>query len=288
MKKNMNSRLLRFFLAMTMVGIAGTFFLSGCDTAITTTYDEQIVVGAFIYANEPIDSIVLHRTTPFGSYYGDAESAVSGATVSITVDNFVIPFYDNGFLPGRYYGQLVAQPGKTYTISIDVPNKQKGGWHHLTATTTVPMPIHLTSLADSVRWKTFTFDTNNVASLAFLVTATPTDTSDHRYLLSVTARNPTGRIRLLRFNPDTTALTEYSEVATGPEIALTARLLDWFGENRITMYAIDTNWWDYQRQVTTFGANRDYQPTLNHVNGGMGIFGSAARDTVTVFIVPKQ
>jgi len=274
------------FLAMTLLAC----FFYGCDTAIESNYTEQIVVGAFLYANEPVDSIVLHRTTPFGSYYDDLDYAVDGAQVSITVDGVVHNLLP-GTRKGRYYlpaSDLVIAAGKTYNLSIVAPNLQAGGEHVISATTTVPMSIHLSSLADSVRGKTFIFDTNNVASLAFLVTATPTDASDHRYLLSVTALDTS--IGMIHFGnmKDSIRLTRYSEVATGPAIAVTARFLEWYGPNLITMYAIDTNWWDYQRQVPNFGGGTDYQPSLNHITGAIGIFGSAARDTVSVFIKPKS
>jgi len=275
-----------WLLAMTLT--ACLFF--GCDNAIQSNYSEQIVVGAFLYASEPIDSIVLHRTTPFGSYYDDLDYAVEGAQVTITVDGTVHTLLP-GTRKGRYFlpaSDLIIQGGKTYNLSIVTPNLQAGGQHNISATTIVPMPIHLSSLADSIRGKTFVFDTNNVASFGYLVTATPTDASDHRYLLSVTALDTSFGMIKIRRNEDSTRLTKYSEVATGPEIAATARFLNWYGPNQITMYAIDTNWWDYQRQVPNFGGGTNYQPSLNHIIGGIGIFGSAARDTVSVFIKPKN
>jgi len=268
----------------------GVVFLCGCDNAIQSNYNEDIVVGAFLYANEPVDSIVLHRTTPFGSFYDDLDYAVENAQITITVDGVVHTLLP-GTRKGRYYlpsSELIIKGSKTYNLSITAPNLQTGGQHHLSAITTVPMPIHLTSFADSIRGKTFIFDTNNVASFAYLVTATPTDTSDHRYLLSVSALDTSFGLIHIRRMEDSTIITKYSEVATGPAIAVTARFLDWYGPNLITMYAIDTNWWDYQRQVPNFGGGTNYQPSLNHVTGGMGIFGSGARDTVSVFIKPKD
>ena len=59
---------------------------SGCDYPIESDYEEQIVVGAFLYAGSPIDSIVLHRTTPLGDYYDDLDYAVDSAQVIVTVD----------------------------------------------------------------------------------------------------------------------------------------------------------------------------------------------------------
>ena len=125
-----------------------TLAIAGCDTAIDTAYNEQIVVGAFLYANEPIDSIVLHRTTPFGSYYDDLDYAVDSAQVTVTVDG-VPHVLQPGARKGRYFlpaSELIVQGSKTYTLSISAPDYQTGGRHSLSGTTTVPMPIHLLSL----------------------------------------------------------------------------------------------------------------------------------------------
>src|ERR1700685_880302 len=89
---------------------------SGCDNAIQSDYEEQIVVGAFLYAGGPIDSVILHRTTPLGSYYDDTDYAVAGAQVIVTVDGVphtLLPLAEKG----RYYlpaSQLIVQGGKTY------------------------------------------------------------------------------------------------------------------------------------------------------------------------------
>ncbi len=41
-------------------------FAYGCDGAIESEYVEQITVEGFIYPGEPIDSIILRYTVPFG------------------------------------------------------------------------------------------------------------------------------------------------------------------------------------------------------------------------------
>ncbi len=273
--------------------------MCGCDTPIQSNYTEQLVVDGFIYAGEPIDSIVLHRTTPFGDYYDDLDYAVDSATITITADGVAHTLLPTG-LKGRYdlpISDLVVQGGKTYTLSITAPDRQTSGIHTVTATTTVPMPIHYSAIVDSLRGQTFIVDTNNLASLVFPVTAGPVDNPNREYLLSVQALDtaladslsPSTRGHMATEIPDidSNLTIRYSNIATGPEIAITPRLFLWYGPNLITFYAIDTNWADYQRQVIGRGGT-DYQPTLNHINGGIGVFGSAARDTVTIFIKPKD
>ncbi len=266
-----------------------TAVFTGCDNPIQSAYQEQLVVDGFIYANEPVDSIVLHRTTPFGEYYDDLDYAVDSATVTITVDGVPHKLLPTG-LKGRYYlpaSDLIVVGGKTYDLAIIAPNHQTGGVHSVSATTTVPMPIHFSAIADSVRGKTFTLDTNNLSNFAFVVTAGPVDEPNREYLLSVQALDTTYGLIRHREGSDSLATMRYSNIATGPAIAVTPGLLSWYGPNLITFYAIDTNWSDYQKQLIGRGGT-DYQPSLNHINGGIGVFGSAARDTVTIFIKPKS
>ncbi len=275
------------------VALLGIIALSGCDQPILSNYQEQLVVNSFIYANGGIDSVVLHRTTPFGDTFNDIDYAVTGATVIVTsngvADTLLPGTAGDPTLKGRYYlpqSKLIVQGGQTYNLSVTAPNLQSGGTHYATSSTTVPMPIHLEPLADSIRGQTLILDTNNLASFAFLLTAGPVDNPNREYLLSIVALDTTyGRIRTNGEGQDTTLTVRYSNIATGPEIAVTSRLLGWYGPNLLTFYAIDTNFADYQRQLTGGG---NFQPTLNHIIGGIGVFGSAAIDTVSFILKPKQ
>ncbi len=269
-------------LAMTVL----CAIVSGCDQPIQSAYQEQINVASFIFANEAIDSVVLHRTTPFGDYYDDLDYAVDSAIVIVTT-NGVADTLLPATLKGRYYlpaSKLVVQGGQTYNLTIIALNEQTGGTHVLTAATTVPMPIHLDSIPPSFHGQTVTLDTTDLAAFAFLLTAGPVDESNREYLLSVTALD-TNVGRIHNGGDSSTNRVRYSNIATGPEIAITSRFFTWYGPNLITFYAIDTNFADYQRQLSGGG---NYQPTLNHINGGIGVFGSAARDTVSIVVMPKQ
>lgn len=277
-------------LAMTMViAMMSGITFSGCDDAILSNYQEQLVINSFLYANHPIDSIVLHRTTPFGDYYDDLDYAVDSATVIVTnngvADTLLPGIVGDPALKGRYYlpaGKLIVQGGQTYNLSVTAPNYQTGGTHFATSTTTVPMPIHLDSLVESFRGQSIVLDTNNLAAFAFLVTAGPIDEPSREYLMSVTALDTNdGRIHV--GGDSSSETTRYSQIATGPQIAISSRFFTWYGPSLLTFYAIDTNFADYQRQLSQGG---DYVPTLNHINGAIGVFGSAAIDTVSFIIKP--
>ena len=279
-----------FRTAGLLSALALVMLLASCDQAITTAYTEQLNVACFLYADAPVDSVVLHRTTPFGAYYDDLDFAVDSATVVITVDG-VAHTLKAGATKGRYYlppSELTIEGGKTYTLTVTAPNHQTGGLHHLYATTTVPMPITLDPRVDSIRGRTVTLDTNQLASFAFIVAAGPVDEPNRKYLLTVEALDTSyGKIHQRREGPDSVQRLRYSFTQTGPAIAVTSRLFGWYGPSKLTFYAIDTNWYDYQRQLLAATATL-YQPSLNHITGGMGIFASGGRDTVSFVLLPKK
>ncbi len=256
-----------------------------CDGAINSEYHEQLVVAGYLFAGSPIDSIILHRTTPFGDYLDDLSSAIDSATVKIIVDgneHTLLP----GSRKGRYYlpaSELIVQGGKTYDLRVTYRNNS------LESVTTVPMPIHLTGLNDSLPSRTLTLDTNNLISFNYGLTAGPVDNPNRKYMLEVTALDTSsGRIETSQAGPpvDTNGATRYSFLHTAPNIPISPRLFGWYGPNRITFISADTNWVDERRQ--NLGSRSTYQSSLNHVLGGFGTFASGARDTVTVWILPKH
>lgn len=269
---------------MTLVLVS----LASCDNAIESNYKEQIVVAAFLYANEPIDSVVLHRTTPFGQYYNDIDFAVDSAQVTITVDG-VPHTLQPAAQKGRYFlpaSELIVEGGKSYELSVVCPDHQTGGMHHISASTVAPMPIHFSPQVDSIRGKEFVLDTSNLTNFAFILTAGPVDNPNRKYLLSVTSLDTT-KPRTGIGNRDTNLMTKYWFAQTGPKYAVVPVLFSRYGANLIIFRAIDTNWFDYQRQTPPFNS-LNYEPSLNHVIGGIGVFASGARDTVTVFLKPKS
>lgn len=275
-----------FWSTLTLLLISTAWM--GCDGAIDSLYQPQVVVTGYIYANGAIDSVILHTTAQFGTVVDDLSSAITGATVKIIVDNTVYTLLP-GTRKGRYYlpaSQLTVQGGKTYELRVLYQQDS------IEAFTTVPMPIHFTGLDDSIPPpRILILDTNNQAAFIHILTAGPVDSPDRRYQLQVTALDTTfGKIHAgSNAGPplDSNSVTRFSFVQTGPILPLYSRLFGWWGPNKISFLAIDTNWVDLARQVQS-GTADTYQPSLNHIIGGLGVWASAARDTTTVFLEPKK
>ena len=276
-----------------MKAIAATLLLIlitgiiGCDGAIESQYTPQVVVEGFIYPGSGIDSVILHYTTPFTSAYSDSAYAITGADVRVTVDGVehqLLP----GVRRGRYFlpvSDLIIQGGKTYLLTV------KTGNTIVTASTTVPMPIKYINIDSTFPSTNLLLDTNNAGSFNYILTAGPVDQPWRRYMLQVTSLDTNyGKVPTTLLGPpvDTSAYVRYSFIQTAPKILLYSRLFGWFGPNRLTFLALDSNWLDYKRQVG-YGQNSQFhfQTSLNHINNGIGVWASAGRDEVDVFLRPK-
>ncbi len=263
--------------------------LSACDGSIESEYKEQIVVQSFIYAGGGIDSVILHYTTPFTESYDDSIFAITNADVRVS-DGVREYRLDPLHKKGRYglpVDSLLIEGGKTYTLSVKIKN------YEVHASTTVPMPIHYIGLDSSLPpTKELELDTNNAIGFYYLLTAGPVDEPIRKYMMQVTALDTTqGKIVTGQEGPpvDTSAYVRFSFIQTAPKIIIYSRLFGWFGRNRLSLLALDQNWVDYKRAVG-YGkeAFYPYQSSLNHIVGGIGVWASAAKADVDVFVKLKQ
>jgi len=151
------------------------------------------------------------------------------------------------------------------------------------------MPIKYKNLETSLPTdRILHLETTNASGFSYTLTAGPTQPTI-LYMLQVNALDTTvGKIYTdPQAGPpvDTSAYVRNSFIQTAPRVTIYSRLFGWFGPNRMTMLAMDSNWVDYKRQVG-YGENAfsPYQTSLNKVQGGLGIWASAAKDTVTVYV----
>ena len=76
--------------------------------------------------------------------------------------------------------------------------------------------------------------------------------------------------------------------------------LPWFGiyfegRHHYKVYAVDRNWYDLVRTTPQTGGGLGFggnagdgvEPPIFHVEGGIGLFGSASVDSVGFFILPQ-
>jgi hypothetical protein len=267
------------FLALSLIS-AG--LMAGCDGAIDSAYEEKLVLSAFLFAGEHLDSVILERTIPFGTRIDDEAIAVDGAEITISSNGETFNLLPIAGRKGRYYlPDHVIEGGRKYDIEV------RAGKHTLTSSTIVPMPIKFIGLNDSLPpSRVMYLDTNNYGAFTYGLKAGPEDPTHTQYLMQVTSLDVRDENKIRNPPPgppvDTTASSRYSFFRVSPDFRIVPSLISHFGKNRIAIHALDSNWLDYHRMV--IGTRGNYQPSLNHVKGGLGVFGSSARDTVTVLV----
>src|SRR5688572_10252251 len=203
---------------------AALFALAGCDGAIESEYKEQIVVHGFIYADEAIDSVVLHYTSPYGQAVDDNLSAVTGAEVKVRVEGKEFTLQP-ATLAGRYFlprAEHIVEGGKVYELFV-----KKDG-HSVYARTRVPMAIKYTGVHDSLPSdKVLVLDTVNATTFRYGVTAGPVDQPGRLYMVYTTALDTTfGKVPTNQNGPpvDTAAYARYGFIQTAPNMRLYSRL----------------------------------------------------------------
>jgi Domain of unknown function (DUF4249) len=261
--------------------------VASCTAVTESTFTPQIVVQGYLYANEPLDSIVVRQTIPIGSSTGN--EFVSGAVVTITNGDSIYALREHSmFEPGRYSSDsiIIIQPGKTYSLRIEALGQIA------TASTTVPLAIHLDSAKlntqmlsltkiDSITYPTLVDSlqspgihlwwSSSVGSAGYGLEALSLDTSADTILDAVSSAlgdsAAMGRYRFFILSTD--------EQIVWPQFTR-------YGLNVVRAMALDKNYEDFILALYLSGSQFD-NSTLD-VSGGLGVFGSAARASKFVYL----
>jgi len=267
---------------------AALFFI-GCDQPTESNeYSNQLVVSAFLTAEQPIDSVFITRTANLLEYYSIQNCAITNAIVRITLVDTVNPAANVTFTlthdnnnPGRYYSSSVVQPLRTYLISIDAP-----GYTHVTGKTTVPDTFSIVNQSDfpdtvtydpmmrsfMLKWTSSNNYSDYVGSVASLDPSAVDIPSDFR-----SADDPKpDRITPFTFNtPNINSVN------------LVWFAFNYYGRNLVTIDAVDYNYYDFLRQYVVSRGTELRQIRYN-IAGGLGVFGASARahNSIVIYVKP--
>ncbi len=275
--------------------------LVACQDLPPNDYIEVYTVQGYLVANHSVDSIFIRRSLPVGQVYTPDDAAVRNAIVKISVDGNVYTLLEDTTRPDLYYlpaSELIVRSGKTYTLDVNCFDKT------LHAVTTVPDSIHFIQRPpDTLQYPA---DPNAVNLPAAIVTWTDVknkitygasvrcldtlyirrwtvDTTINGRDTTVVTGIPNGRIDRwweanAPFYKDATRWAPFIDVAAIP---MPWTGFKWYGPQLVTVYAVDTNMYDWMRVMLLGGS---YRSQLNHIDGGIGVFGSCAIDTALVFV----
>ncbi|MEX0720995.1 MAG: DUF4249 family protein [Balneolaceae bacterium] len=294
--------------ALLMSALILPVLISSCDDYSQDEYEFFYVVEAYMIAGRQLPHIILSTTTPADAYYSFEDTAVEDAIVQIrllnTASNSEVESVFNYIMtePGIYNASVSHRilPLRTYELNITFPQSAR----EITAHTTIPDTFHIKEgVPDFIVYRSteqleitvsessypgrqniFVFNTISLRPEA--VNLTPLyrtiyedggEDPDELYLL---ANNDSGIINEGNFdvNPDGTFTIEFPWLG-----------FSFYEENLVIANTIDDNLYDFvrSRSVQLGGSSLspgEIQNVISNINGGVGVFGAMASDTVQTIV----
>jgi len=270
-----------------------------------------LVIDATLIVGDSFPTVLLSETGPADEVSRFAGTWVSDADIRIFSDTESIGYANTG--PGEYKTSsfISVQPRTTYRIDVRTTDGR-----FLTATTTTPGSFQMDRwvLLDDAGQSVVrdlapfggmpdsaVYEENQLTYSEGLLEAWYTPTAQPGYqigILSLDLDSP------LIINPDfidDEDLADLERETSSPVIdGSDGKIrMPWFaiffeGRYKIKVYTLDNNWFDFVRSNPDaggfgFGGNAgdSFPEPIFHVEGGIGLFGSAAVDSVGLTFLPR-
>jgi hypothetical protein len=279
-----------------------SYFLNGCNQYDKVEHKKYYVIESYLVANRNLPQVKVSTTLPINGSYTFKKAALNDANVHIqqlNADGVVAKTYpyhlqsDGIYQPDNPEPVL---PKHKYKLKISFPNGDS-----VQSITYVPGDFHVTLLSAS----TLTYQSSQLIHLNISQSFYPGRQS--YYIFTANAVNPSSK-RLTPYYTTTVDITgnfisdyyinssgvkneeNYKHNTNGTlDVKLPWELIAFYVKNRIVINTIDDNLYDFIRseKVQTGGSILPPGQAQNikyHVQGGIGIFGSMASDTTTVYI----
>ena len=273
-------------LIAMLLSIAASLTMLSCNPGVDSSFSPQIVIQGFLYANEPIDSVVIRQTIPITAV--NESDRLSGAKVTITTGDTTYQLLED--LSSGYRGRYIpthsssampiAWAGQTYSIRVEAMGQVA------TAQTTVPLAIHLDSVilhgtklsltdTDIVHYPT-TIDSLQLPGIFQYWSPSPGCAGYGLEGVSL-APIPANQIvdRVTQSLADSNSLGRYRFFINSTSEQVVWIQFTYYGLNAIRALALDQNYNDYV--LGLYLSQSQFNNGTLHITGGLGVFGSAAR-----------
>jgi len=288
--------------------MAFVLILTSCNPYGQDEYVEYYIVESYLVANALLPQVRLSTTVPANAFYDFEDAAISDADVEIQLlesgpESAIEQSWGYQLdTPGIYLPETDHNviPGRTYKLDVTLPTTSE----RITSTATVPEAFEIIGeVQDSVIYQAteqleFTLSEssypgrqniyvfNAVSLQPFSENLTPfyaellSNSDQPEEDLEEFANNSSGIINEsgFEFNPDGSATVQYPWIGVA-----------FYENNLIVANTIDDNVYDFIRsQETQLGGSTlspgEIQNVIYNVEGGIGVFGALASDTVQVYI----
>ena len=277
------------------------------DALFGPTQDGLLVVDAQLIVESSLPPVYLSQTQAPGRVYTTA--AVEGAQVAISSDGQTFDYTEDPQAPGRYLPSAPAPsvaPATVYDLAIATADDRR-----LRAQTTTPRRLRVVelllrddqTLTPLSRLKLF-------AELGDAVYQAPENQIVYQQglieaILEEQLDIPAYQLAIFNLEEDSPLLidADFEELERqGASPALAVRdgqaRLPWFavafaGRHKFKIYAVDENWFDFIRTDPDEGGGSfggllgdQFQRPIFNIEGGIGLFASAAVDSVGFTVIP--
>ncbi|MBO6586043.1 MAG: DUF4249 family protein [Gracilimonas sp.] len=290
---------------LTLLIFFASALITSCNVYPQDDYEELYVVESYLVANRQLPQVRLSTTIPADEVYDFEEAAVNDAIIevrllangpessveqSFTYSNAETGIYqpdqNHAVIPERTYQLHISFPGSNDVITAHtiIPGSFEilgGVAESVVYQSTKQLEITLSESSYPGRQNIFVF--NAISFEPDAEDLTPfyadvfRDSDDPEEDLTLLSNNSSGIINEGNFevNPDGSVTVKYPWIG-----------IAFYGVNDIVANTLDDNVYDFVRsqQVQLGGSTLspgEIQNVIYHVDGGIGVFGSLASDTVT-------
>ncbi|MDX1636828.1 MAG: DUF4249 family protein [Balneolaceae bacterium] len=280
------------------------FLFAGCELYPQDEFEEDYVVEAYLVANRQLPQVRLSTTAPAEAKYQFSDVAIDDADVEVRLLD-----EDDGSIERRFpyvrrsIGVYVTNirhevlPTREYQLSVRFSNTEDS----LTATTFVPGEFGAQgATADSIAYQdpaqivintSRSFYPSRQAFFIFSVDAIDPQPEKLTPFYNDQVNEQDEDIRSFYTNSSGIVNEENYEFNDDGTITLRVPWLAvaFYEDNFIIANAIDDNMYDFYRTQDVQGGGStlppgEFQNIIYNVEGGIGVFGSLASDTVRVFV----
>jgi Domain of unknown function (DUF4249) len=251
-------------------------------------YSDQVVLNAYLFAGQSIDSVFVQRTARILEFYSDDAVALTGASVAISLmrtDNpaaveTTYTLKDDPAVRGRYFSPAIVLPKRIYTIAVQV-----NGYPTVTGVTSVPDTFRvITTVPPIVKW--------DPSQPPLEASWTPSSNYSD-YVTAVRSLDPNAPI-IDDFRSRNRAVDDPKPDRTGfffnipnhTSLEVPWLAFSYLGRHLLYVSAVDENYYNFLRQIAGAqgGTIREIRYNLN---GGLGVFASAAvsKNPITITLV---
>ena len=287
-------------------------FLTTCEVYEQDSYEEYYVVESYLVANRQLPQVRVSTTAPVNDLYSFERAAIANAQVQVRLLNENGSDIDQVFTynsdTAGIYKPVDAHdvlPTRSYQLYVNIAETAS----EITATTVVPDTFSVVSaVLDTLIYQ-------STEQLEITVSESSYPGRQNIFIFNTLSLNPLlenltpvyADLFLDEDDDEEPDLTELTNTSSGllnaanftinPDQSITIRYpwisVAFYGANKLVATTVDDNVYDFVRSESVqLGGSTlspgEIQNVITHVEGGLGIFGSLASDTIQTFIKPFE